>query len=309
MISLRQIHYALAVEETLHFRKAAEQCSISQSALSTALAEMEKQLGFQVFERDNKKVIVTPLGREVLDKARVIKREMSDLQRLADLHGKPLSSAMSIGLIPTIAPYLLPIILPALQAAYPELELDLSEAQSHRLVELVKNGDLDAGILALPYDTDGLLTFPFWRENFYWITHRGDESVRTKRIRADQIDPRRLMLLEEGHCLKDHALAVCQLAETGMHNLSATSLETLVQLVAGKMGSTLVPEMAVASLVDGNRDLQKLPLAEAGPHREIAFIVRPTYPGVRSIETLRALFRRELGNRLGKAVPGEAQAH
>lgn len=298
MISLRQIHYALAVEDTLHFRKAAEQCSISQSALSTALAEMEKQLGFLVFERDNKKVIVTPLGREVLDKARVIKREMSDLQHLADAHGKPLSSPMSIGMIPTIAPYLLPVILPPLQAAYPELEVDVTEAQSHRLVELVRDGDLDAGILALPYDTEGLLAFPFWRENFYWVTHRDDESVKTKRIRADQIDASRLMLLEEGHCLKDHALAVCELAETGTHDVSATSLPTLVQLVAGKMGSTLVPEMAVASLVDGNPRLRKLPLAEAGPHREIAFIVRPTYPGVRSIEMLKALFRRELRKRL-----------
>ena len=301
MISLRQIHYALAVEESLHFRKAAEQCSISQSALSTALAEMERQLGFQVFERDNRKVIVTTLGREVLDKARVIKREMSDLQRLADMHGKPLSSPMSIGLIPTIAPYLLPIILPPLQARYPELELDVSEAQSHRLVELVRNGDLDAGILALPYDIDGLLAFRFWRENFYWVTHRDDKSVKTKRIRADQIDATRLMLLEEGHCLKDHALAVCQLTETGAHNLSATSLPTLVQLVAGKMGSTLVPEIAIASLVDRNSDLRKLPLAEAGPHREIAFIVRPTYPGVRSIETLKALFKRELRTRLSKS--------
>lgn len=301
MISLRQIHYALAVEETLHFRKAAEQCSISQSALSTALAEMEKQLGFQVFERDNKKVIVTPLGRQVLDKARVIKREMIDLQRLADMHGKSLSSPMSIGLIPTIAPYLLPIILPPLQAAYPELELNVSEAQSHRLVELVRSGDLDAGILALPYDIDGLLAFRFWRENFYWVTHRDDKSVKTKRIRADQIDATRLMLLEEGHCLKDHALAVCQLAETGTHNLSATSLPTLVQLVAGKMGSTLVPEIAIASLVDGNSDLRKLPLAEAGPHREIALIVRPTYPGVHNIETLKALFKRELRTRLSKS--------
>jgi LysR family hydrogen peroxide-inducible transcriptional activator len=294
MISLRQIHYALAVEDTLHFRKAAEQCAISQSALSTALAEMEKQLGFQVFERDNKKVIVTPMGREVLDKARVIKREMSDLQRLADMHDKPLSSEMSIGLIPTIAPYLLPVILPPLQAAYPELELDVREAQSHELVELVRNGDLDAGILAMPYDIDGLLSFSFWRENFFWVTHRDDETVKTKRIRADQIDARRLMLLGEGHCLKDHALAVCQLTEAGTHDLSATSLPTLVQLVAGKMGSTLVPEMAIASLVDSNPALRKLPLAEAGPHREIAFIFRPTYPGVRSIETLRALFRREL---------------
>ncbi|HEY5623775.1 MAG TPA: hydrogen peroxide-inducible genes activator [Gammaproteobacteria bacterium] len=301
MISLRQVHYALAVEETLHFRKAAEQCSISQSALSTALAEMEKQLGFQIFERDNKKVLVTPLGREVLEKARVIKREMSDLQRLAELHGKPLSSPMSIGLIPTIAPYLLPIILPPLRAGYPDLELEVSEAQSPRLVELVRSGDLDAGILALPYDIDGLLAFRFWRENFYWVAHRDDNSVRTKRIRADQIDATRLMLLEEGHCLKDHALAVCQLSEAGLHNLSATSLATLVQLVAGKMGSTLVPEMAVASLVDPNPSLRKLPLSERGPHREIAFIVRPTYPGVRSIETLKALFSRELKQHLSKA--------
>jgi LysR family hydrogen peroxide-inducible transcriptional activator len=303
MISLRQIQFALAVEETLHFRKAAERCSVSQSALSTALAEMEKRLGFLIFERDNKKVLVTPLGRQVLDKARVIKREMNDLQRLVDLQAGPLSSPMSIGLIPTIAPYLLPIILPALQAAYPELELDIREAQSQRLVELVKNGDLDAGVLALPFDVDGLLTFPFWKENFYWVTHSDDTSVKTKRIRAEQIDSRRLMLLEEGHCLKEHALAVCQLTEAGLHNLGATSLPTLVQLVAGKMGSTLVPEMAVPSLVDVNPSLRKLPLAEPGPHREIAFLVRPTYPGVRNIEALRAIFAQELRQHLGKSWP------
>lgn len=301
MISLRQIRYALAVEETLHFRKAAERCSISQSALSTALAEMETQLGFLIFERDNKKVLVTPLGRQVLDKARVIKREMGDLQRLADMQSRPLSAPMSIGLIPTIAPYLLPIILPPLQAAYPTLELDVLEAQSHQLVERVKNGDLDAGILALPFDVEGLLTFPFWKENFYWVTHSDDTSVKTKRIRADQIDSRRLMLLEEGHCLKDHALAVCELTQAGLHDLSATSLPTLVQLVAGKMGSTLVPDMAVASLVDGNPSLRKLPLAEAGPHREIAFIVRPTYPSVRNIETLRKLFSQALKKQLSKS--------
>jgi len=298
MISLRQIQYALAVEETLHFRKAAERCSISQSALSTALAEMEKQLGFLIFERDNKKVLVTPLGRLVLDKARVIRREIGDLQQLADAHAEPLSSQMSIGLIPTIAPFLLPIILPPLQAAYPKLELDVREAQSHELVELVRNGELDAGILALPYDVDSLLTFPFWKENFYWVTHADDKSVTTKRIRARQIDPSRLMLLAEGHCLKDHALAVCQLPETGSHNVGATSLATLVQLVAGRMGSTLVPEMAVPSLVDANPSLRKLPLAEAGPHREIAFIMRPTYPGLRNIEALRSLFAQELKQQL-----------
>lgn len=294
MITLRQIRYALAVEQMLHFGKAAERCAISQSALSTALAEMEKQLGFQIFERDNKKVLVTPLGRQVLDKARSVKLGMDDLERLADTHRAPLSSPMSIGIIPTIAPYLLPAILPALRAEYPAFEPRLSEAQSLPLVEQVRNGDLDAAILALPYDIGGLLAFRFWRENFFWVTHADDPKAPATRIGAEEIDSTRLMLLEEGHCLKEHALAVCKLSGVRSHALSATSLSTLVQLVAGKMGTTLVPAMAIEALVDVNPALRKVPLAEAGPHREIAFIVRPTYPGVQHIELLMQLFAREL---------------
>jgi LysR family hydrogen peroxide-inducible transcriptional activator len=301
MISLKQIRYALAVEQTLHFTKAAELCAVSQSALSTALSEMEKQLGFQVFERDNKKVLVTPLGSQVLEKAKNIKLEMDDLERLSESHLKPLSAPMSIGIIPTIAPFLLPVILPSLNAEYPDLELRVAEAQSLRLVDQVRRGDLDAGILALPFDTEGLLAFPFWKENFYWVTHVDDDSIATQRIRADQIDSGRLMLLEDGHCLKEHALAVCKLSDLGSHNLSATSLPTLVQLVAGRMGSTLVPEMAVESLVDINPALRKVPLAEPGPHREIAFVIRPTYPGIRSIEALKALFTRELRRKARKS--------
>lgn len=294
MITLRHIRYALALEQTLHFGKAAELCAISQSALSTGLAEMEKQLGFPIFERDNKKVFVTPLGREVLEKARRIKLEVEDLERLAEAYRTPLSSPLTIGIIPTIAPYLLPRILPTLRAEHPSLELRFSEMQSARLVEQVRAGELDAGILALPLDVAGLLTFPFWRENFFWVTHADDPLARGKRIRAEQIDTSRLMLLEEGHCLKEHALAVCHLTDLKTQHLSATGLPTLVQLVAGRMGSTLVPEMAVASLVDGNPALRKVALAEPGPHREIAFVVRPSYPGMRSIEALKVQFAKEL---------------
>lgn len=297
MITLRQIRYALAVERTLHFRKAAELCAVSQSAMSTALAEMEKQLGLKIFERDNKKVLVTPIGRQVLDKARVIKREMDDLQRLADAGREPLSSRMSIGLIPTIAPYLLPAILPALSDSYPDLELTVSEGQSAELVDQVRDGELDTAILAFPYDIEGLLGFEFWQEDFYFVTHVDDPVAAP--MRASDIDANRLMLLEEGHCLKEHALAVCRLTGTWSENLSATSLPTLVQLVAGRMGTTLVPEMAIESLVEFNPALKKIPLDEKGPHREIAFIVRPGYPGVRDIEALKALFRRELGRKFG----------
>lgn len=294
MISLKQIHYALAVERTLHFKKAAEACAVSQSALSTALSEMEKQLGFQIFERNNKQVLVTPLGKQVLEKAQQIKFLMDDIEKLGEAQQEPLNTTMSLGIIPTICPYLLPVVLPTLQARYPRLQLHISEEQSHVLVEQVRHGDLDAAILALPFRCDGLLTFTFWAENFYWITQVDDELARKQQLSKDELDPQRLMLLKEGHCLKDHALAVCHLQEVSTDNLSATSLNTLVQLVANGLGTTLVPEMALPQLVESNPRIAKVPLAEPGPHREIAFVVRPNYPGLKNIELLMQLFQQQL---------------
>ena len=294
MISLKQIRYALAVERTLHFKKAAESCNVSQSALSTALSEMEKQLGFQLFERNNKQVLITSLGKKSLEKAHEINILMNDLNKLGESEGEPLHTTISIGIIPTICPYLLPVVLPTLQAEYPALELHITEEQSHVLVEMVRNGDLDAAILALPYDSAGLLAFKFWAENFYWITHAGDALAEKPQLSNDELDTHRLMLLKEGHCLKDHALAVCHLSKISEHHLSATSLNTLVQLVANGLGTTLIPEMAVPQLVNDNPKIAKVPLAEPGPHREIAFLVRPNYPGIKNIEILMKLFGHQL---------------
>ncbi len=298
MISLKHLIYALAVERTLHFKKAAEHCSVSPSALSTALQAFERQLGFQVFERDNKKVLITALGQQVLDKAKSIKLLMDDIHVLGEEQSKPLSGPMSIGIIPTISPFILPIILPVLQNNYANLELDISEEQSHVLVEQVRNGELDTAIIALPYKIDGLLAFKFWQENFHWITHfEGNKSNHTL-IKAADIDTDELILLKDGHCLKDHVLSACNFDGNSWINLNATSLTTLVQLVAGKIGSTLVPEMALASLVDNNAALVKVPLDEKGPHREIAFIVRPNYPRVNGIELLMALFNKEMTRKI-----------
>jgi LysR family hydrogen peroxide-inducible transcriptional activator len=294
MISLKQITYALAVERTLHFKKAAESCAVSQSALSTALSEMEKQLGFQVFERNNKQVLVTTLGRQALEKARNIKLQVDDLMKLGEGQQEPLSSSMSMGIIPTISPFLLPVVLPVLKKQYPKLQLQMSEEQSHVLVEQVRNGELDTAILALPFKCEGLLTFSFWAEDFYWITTADDDLASKPAISSEELDPERLMLLKEGHCLKDHALAACHLSDIGAHHLSATSLNTLVQLVANGLGTTLVPAMALSQIVDNNPQIAKVPLSEPGPHREIAFIVRPNYPGLRNIELLMELFRQEL---------------
>lgn len=292
MISLKQLHYALAVEKNLHFKKAADACAVSQSALSTALTELEKQLGFQIFERDNKKVLVTPLGQQLLDKARQIKVQVDELYQLSRAQKAPLSYPLTIGVIPTIGPFLLPKVLPDLRKQFPDFKLTLIEEESATLVEMVRTGEIDTAILALPYAHDGLLSFQFWQERFYWVAHRDDPLAQQDSINSNAIDPAHLMLLKDGHCLKDHALAACQLNHSEMSRaLHATSLYTLIQMVAGKMGSTLVPELALDVLIEGNPELKALPLNDAGPHRELAFLTRPNYSGVPSIEALIAQFR------------------
>ncbi len=294
MISLKQIRYALAVARHLHFKKAADQCAVSPSALSTALSEMEKQLGFPLFERNNKQVLITPLGRQALEKAQEIKLLMEDLGRLGESQAEPLNTRLSLGIIPTISPFLLPVVLPSLQSQYPKLQLQISEEQSRVLLEQVRQGDLDAAILALPYPCEGLLSFSFWAEDFFWITQVDDPLAQRTAMGHKDLDLERLMLLREGHCLKDHVLAACKLSTISEHHLSATSLNTLAQLVANGLGTTLIPAMAVSQLVEGNPRIVKVPLDEPSPHREIAFVVRPNFPNLRSIELLMQLFRQAL---------------
>jgi len=295
MISLKQITYILAVEKTLHFKKAAELCSVSQSALSTAVTEMEKQLGFQVFERDNKKVLVTPIGKQVLKRARSIVLQVEELQHLSESHKDPLSFPLSIGIIPTIAPFLLPRVLPVLNKQYPGLKLTIMEEQSKTLVEMVRNGEIDAAILALPYPCEGLLSLEFWQEDFYWVALKGDEHAEQKEIGSDELNHCNLMLLKEGHCLKDHILDACKLPKDfSNNNISATSLNTLIQMVVGKQGTTLIPEMAIDQLMHQNDTLSAVHLNEPSPHRRIAFIIRPNYSRMSSIEALMALCKETL---------------
>ncbi len=295
MISFKQLRYALAVAKHLHFKNAADDSHVSQSALSTAIAELEKQLGFALFERDNKKVLVTPMGQQFLARAHAIAQQVSDLEQLARSAREPLSYPMTLGVIPTIGPYLLPRVLPSLRRTYPNFPLRIVEETSATLVEMVRQGDIDCAILALPYSLQGLLSFEFWQEDFYWVTHRDEVNAEQQEINSKALNADALMLLKEGHCLKDHALAACRLQGTeSLKAFGSTSLHTLVQMVAGKMGSTLVPEMALAALVKPSEELRALHLNEPGPHRRIAFIVRPNYTGMTSIEILRALFRETL---------------
>jgi LysR family hydrogen peroxide-inducible transcriptional activator len=295
MISLRQLNYALAVGKTLHFKKAAELSNISQSALSTALQELERQLGLQIFERDNKKVLITPAGQEVLKRARSILTQVDDLHHLADSQRAPLSFPITVGAIPTICPYLLPRILPVLNEDYPNSHLRIIEEQSQVLVEMVQRGEIDTAILALPFPCEGLLSMEFWEEDFYWVAPKGQKYAQQKEISSDQLDQCNLMLLKEGHCLKEHILAACKLQEKAVtQGFGATSLNTVIQMVLGKLGTTLVPEMALEQLISRHQELAAVHLNEPGPHRRIAFILRPNFTRMSSIEALIEICKKAL---------------
>lgn len=295
MISIKQLQYALAVAETLHFKRAAEQCAVSQSALSTAISELESQLGVQIFERDNKKVFVTPLGEQFIAKAREVKAGMDDLYRIANAQKSPLSYPLSVGVIPTIGPFLLPKVLPEVRQRYPDFPLRLVEDQSHVLVEQVRRGELDTAILALPYDTAGLHVFEFWEEDFYIVGHKDVPLLKKSEIDSALLSDEKLLLLKDGHCLKDHALAACKMANSEAASaLSATSLYTLIQMVAGKMGVTFVPQMALDQLASTSTELRASHLSDPGPHRKIAFVTRLNFSGVSSIELLINVFREKL---------------
>ncbi|WP_371187353.1 LysR substrate-binding domain-containing protein [Thalassotalea maritima] len=295
MISIKQIQYALAVDKTRHFKNAAVQCHVSQSALSTAISELEKHLGMQIFERNNKQVLVTEVGRLFLDKARMIKLQMDELSQISSINKAPLSVPLTLGVIPTIGPYLLPKVLPAVRELYPDLKLKIVEEQSHVLVDMVRNGDIDSAILALPYDTHGLLSFSFWQEDFYWVTHKDDEFISGNQVSSKQLNQDTLMLLKDGHCLKDHVLAACHLQNFKSNaEFESASLYTLIQMVAGKLGTTLVPQMALSQLLHDESELKALHLDEPGPHRTIAFITRPNYTRVNDITILQDLFSSQL---------------
>ena len=295
MISLKQINYALAVEKTLHFKKASELCNVSQSALSTAIAEMEKQLGIQVFERNNKKVLITAEGLLFLNKAKTIKMEMDELYQLSQYGKENLSAPMTLGVIPTIGPYLLPKVLPEVRKQYPNFKLKIVEEQSHVLVDMVRNGEVDCAVLALPYPIDGLMSFEFWQEDFYWVSHKDECPSQVTEITSNELELEKLMLLKDGHCLKDHALAACSLqSEAKESEFNSTSLHTLIQMVAGKLGTTLVPQMALDQLIYDDSELRAIHLNEPGPHRSISFIIRPNYVRVADIEVLQKIFNEQL---------------
>jgi len=300
MISLKQLHYALAIEKTLHFKKAAEACNVSQSALSTAINELEKQLDVTIFERNNKQVLITNDGQLILNKAKKVKLELDELLLIPQLSKQHFSAPMSIGVIPTIGPYLLPKVLPEVRTQYPDFKLKIIEEQSHNLVDMVRSGEIDAAILALPYPIDGLMSFDFWQEDFYWVCHKDECPSKVQEITSEELEIEKLMLLKDGHCLKEHALAACSLQNKKQDSdFDSASLHTLIQMVAGKLGTTLVPQMALDQLTYNESELRAIHLNEPGPHRTIALVIRPNYVRTQELTLLQGIFTEQLSEKCG----------
>lgn len=292
--SLRQLEYLVAVEETRHFRRAADACYVTQPALSTQLRQLEKHLGVQLFERDRRRVLPTAAGAEAARRAREILASVDALVHTARGGERPLTGPLHVGVIPTVAPYLLPRVLPAVRRAFPELRLFLHEAQTARLVERLADGRLELLILALPVEGLDAATRALVEDPFHLAVPREHRLAARKRAKESDLEGEEILLLDDGHCLRDQALSVCQMAGAREHTeFRASSLGTLVQMVASGIGVTLVPEMAVASELRGS-EISVVPFAGRPPARTIGLAWRRTSPRSEEFELLAEVFERRL---------------
>ena len=272
--TLKQLQYLVALRQHGHFGKAAEACFVTQSTLSAGLRELETLLGVSLVERTRRVVRFTALGEKIADKAIRVLREGEELAELARAEGKPLHGELRMGVIPTIAPFLLPAMLPRLREQWPNLKLFLREETSHAACEALHRGQLDCVLLALPYPCGDIEAATLFDDRLF-VAFPAGEAPGGPFVDIDSIDENRLLLLEDGHCLKDHALSACNRPELRAHAaMMGTSLHTLVQMVDNGLGVTFIPAMAIeAGILDGTR-VDARPLRSDHGFRRIALIWR-----------------------------------
>lgn len=268
MLTTRQMLYFEALADTGHFGRAAERAHVSQPALSAQIAEMERGLGFMVFERRQSGAVLTQRGADLLERVRGVLQELRRIDRDAQSSGGMFNGALRLGAIPTIAPYLLPQLVPAIRLAQPDIRLEVREATTAQLVKALSANELDAFIAAAPIDAPGLSSIPLFEDRFFIASASNERDVL---ISAEHggFPLERLLLLEEGHCLRDQALDVCGMRPgRKLVNYGATSLTTLLQMVEHGMGLTLVPEIALEAECR-NRNLNVIPFGDPAPARSV----------------------------------------
>ena len=271
-MNLQDLRYAVAVDDHRHFGRAAEACFVSQPTLSSQLRKLEDELGVALFERAPRNVMPTAVGRLILHHARGVLVEVDQIEALAKAAAEPGAATLQIGVFPTLAPYFLPRIVPAIHAELPRLRLILLEEKTELLLSRLRRGQIDMALLALPVAGDDLHGMRLFDEPFHLAVSDRHRLAGCTSVSAADLEQESLLLLDDGHCLRDQALEFCRNNAVGeSREFRATSLETLIQMVATDMGITLVPEMAIR---EAPRHLRFIPFSEPGPHRTIGLVWR-----------------------------------
>jgi len=276
-LNIRALHYLITLADLRHFSNAAERCHVSQPTLSTQIRKLEEELDVQLVERSPRQVMLTRVGQEIVERARSILSEVDAIRSIARRARDPDSGTLRLGIFPTLAPYFLPHVIPDLRQRYPRLKLRLFEEKTEDLLAMLAEGRLDAGLLALPIHDDGLVTHRLFVEPFVVAMPEQHPLAANKVISIDDLASEELLLLSDGHCLREQALEVCKMA--GAHeklDFHATSMETLRQMVAANTGITLMPTLAVKAPVAPIDNLVTRPFEGKGPNRTIAMAWRKT---------------------------------
>lgn len=273
--TLKQLQYFQALAEQQHFGRAAALCHVTQSSLSASIRELETSLQAMLVDRTTRQVRLTPLGQEVARRGQEILRDVAALTELARSRAEPLSGILRLGVIPTIGPFLLPDLMPRLRRAYPRLKLYLREDLTDRLLAALDSGQLDLVLMALPYATGSRQVMVVAEDNFYFCCAKQHRLAGTEALSLTQLRHETWLLLADGHCLRDHALEACRLRNNSQENdFTATSLYTLVQMVANNLGVTLVPKLAVDAGLTKNLPLIVRPLAGKISARQLGLVWR-----------------------------------
>jgi LysR family hydrogen peroxide-inducible transcriptional activator len=276
-MNLKDLKYLVALADTGHFGRAAERTFVSQPTLSAQLKKLEDYLGVKLVERQPKNVQLTDVGRQIVVRARRMLNEGDEIVALARDNTNPLSGKLKIALIPTIGPYLLPRVMQKIRKAMPDLKLMLYEHQTENLLKRLRDGELDVGVVALPVDEEGLESRELYKEAFMVALPSNHPLERKSTIKVQDLKDQTLLLLEDGHCLRDQALEVCSRAQVREHeDFRATSLETLRQMVVAGLGITLMPEFALDPPFGSQRGLTVRPFAKPTPMRTVGAVWRKT---------------------------------
>jgi len=272
--TVKQLRYLVELEKHAHFGKAAEACFVSQSAFSVAIRELESTLGTQLFDRTNKSVTITAMGREIVVQARLVIRDLEALMDMARVSSEPLSGKLRLGVIPTISPFLLPKLLPQLRSHFPQLQLFLQEDTTQRVYKRLMSGELDLILIAFPYELRNVEKMKLFNDQFLLAYKTGSQFINTKKFTVDHLQSESILLLEDGHCLRDHALSACKIRNLNkVSHFAASSLLTLIEMVEADLGVTYLPEMAKDSPMLKNTNIKTQALPKSS-HREIGLIWR-----------------------------------